>query len=419
MLLTKRLTIMLLCFATMEAFASISPTYPAPPMYHIKASSLYDAGLQQGKLASSRIQGWLSSPEMVSLLNYSATAGRDAFEAIKRDNTAAYPALVKELEGLSAGSGVPLDTIWVSTLILELESLRSYPPGGADHCSDLYAVPEAGVSQGFAHGHNEDWPGPIRNFWYLVTYIPLPGANFEACAGVAYPGALIGWAASWNANGLYLTQNALFPIHNLPRGISSAFAQRAALCGAGEGPSGRRASATLDELLGAVTPSGAADAWSTGASLNLVSLGERRLANVEVLTDSYAVHELDGRKGGNWSHFNLFKLPPFRGHADERSSSVSSQHRQARVDALPPVRSATDVAARLSDTADEAFPIYRNMTLHTLILDGLSGTLRMWCCGRRAAFDEPQFTWHLPSFGLHATADWRGGGASLISESSH
>ena len=112
-------------------------------------------------------------------------------------------------------------------MINELESLRAFPPGNATaatttlaadgppqigvgpqqsapaatvasltgkpagHCSDISARPRGG---GGGHGHNEDWPGPIRAFWYLASYTALPGADFSSCAGVVYPGGLVGWA---------------------------------------------------------------------------------------------------------------------------------------------------------------------------------------------------------------------------------
>ena len=76
--------------------------------------------------------------------------------------------------------------------------------------------------------------------------------------------------------------------------------------------------------------------------------------------------------------------------------------RQARVDALPPVRGFADIASRLSDSYDEAYPIYRNMTLHTVILDGPKATLSFWCCGRRAvangSLSEPAYRWNLLTF---------------------
>ena len=122
--------------------------------------------------------------------------------------------------------------------------------------------------------------------------------------------------------------------------------------------------------------------------------------------------------GANYSHFNMFKLLEV-GLADEPGPSTLHRlanpnpkpnpnpspdpnltlHRQARVDALPVPRSLADVATRLSDVSDAAYPIYRNMTLHSLLLDARSGRLRGWCCGSApASGDPPAYDWHLPSF---------------------
>ena len=126
--------------------------YTPPPMYNITATSLYDAGLQHGKLASSRIRGWLGTAEMQGIIKFVASpAGAAAFARMKRANTAAFPALVRELEGIASGAQVALDEIWVATLINELESLMdngggSWPPRFDDgHCTDVYAVAEGGA----------------------------------------------------------------------------------------------------------------------------------------------------------------------------------------------------------------------------------------------------------------------------------
>ena len=66
----------------------------------------------------------------------------------------------------------------------------------------------------------------------------------------------------------------------------------------------------------------------------------------------------------------------------------STLRRQARVDALPPARTADDIRAILSDDADPVYPIYRDMTLTTLVLDGLTGKMRVWC-GTSAMGGEP------------------------------
>ena len=98
----------------------------------------------------------------------------------------------------------------------------------------------------------------------------------------------------------------------------------------------------------------------------------------------------------NYSHFNMFKHLQV-GVAD--APEPSTLHRQARVDALPAVASLADIAARLSDTADASYPLYRNMTLHSLLLDARGGWLRGWCCGTPAASGAPPvYEFHLPTF---------------------
>ena len=101
------------------------------------------------------------------------------------------------------------------------------------------------------------------------------------------------------------------------------------------------------------------------------------------------------RGAANYSHFNLFKEVDV---GCDEGASTSSLHRQARVDTLPAVRSAADIAMRLSDTADPAYPIYRNMTLHTLILDGDTADLHVWCCGRSATSGAPAYRWNMLDF---------------------
>ena len=62
----------------------------------ITASSLGDAGFQQGALAASRIRGWFASDEMRALFAFAlsddaGSLGAKAFAALKRDNEAAFP----------------------------------------------------------------------------------------------------------------------------------------------------------------------------------------------------------------------------------------------------------------------------------------------------------------------------------------
>ena len=91
----------------------------------------------------------------------------------------------------------------------------------------------------------------------------------------------------------------------------------------------------------------------------------------------------------NYSHFNMFKhlKGSFTDLGDE-----SSEHRQARADALPAPRDAKDIAALLGDRGDKALPIYRAYTLASCVLDGATGKLSVWV-GKNPAGDEGS---HLP-----------------------
>ena len=132
---------------------------------------------------------------------------------------------------------------------------------------------------------------------YFVAYTAVdgPGVELIDCAGLVYPGSLMGWAPTWNAQGTYLTQNSLFPLKTRAGGLGSAFVQRDAICGAA--PRGTRRG--IDHVLGGLRRGG----WSSGASLNIVDLHERRMANLETHLDAHATYELPAA-AGNYSHMN-------------------------------------------------------------------------------------------------------------------
>eukprot|EP00443_Scrippsiella_acuminata_P098762 CAMPEP_0115737310 /NCGR_PEP_ID=MMETSP0272-20121206/87747_1 /TAXON_ID=71861 /ORGANISM="Scrippsiella trochoidea, Strain CCMP3099" /LENGTH=291 /DNA_ID=CAMNT_0003181599 /DNA_START=79 /DNA_END=951 /DNA_ORIENTATION=- len=269
----------------------------APPVFKISAHSLYDAGLQQGRLAADRIKAWRHSEEMQKLVSWTEGGGKEDFEKMKRDNSAAFPQYVEEIKGIAEGSGLDLDSIWVLNLIEELESKMGLnplnppaPKHREGHCSDIYAVSAQGYSGGFYHGHNEDWSGVVKDLWYLVELF---------------------------GHGIYMTQNTLFPRNSSVGGLGSVFMQREALCG----KSGSRG---VDAVVDAVT----SHRWSDGGSVNIVDLRSRQMANIEIYEQDHVVTWVTAAMG-NYSHFNNFKAYK-PGVVD--MPEPSSVHRQARVD---------------------------------------------------------------------------------------
>jgi len=364
--------------------------FQPPPFYRIYASSHYDAGLQQGRLARERIHGWFDVAEMKHRFKWASQAGAATFEQLKQDNARVFPAYVEEMQGIAAGAGVTMDQIWVANLINEIDARISQEvqdasfvlPWSMQHCSDEYGISGNGYEAGFAHGHNDDWSAEVGPYLYWLAISPSPDANetISRCAGLAYPGTLVGWAPSWNDNGLFFTQNTLLPKRTRPGGLGAVFTQKRAICDT-DG---------IDQALASVTQPG----WSSGASLNFVDLRNKRMANVEVWMDMNSVLEVTTEMG-NYSHFNAYKhLCTPSGFSIDNPLVGKADPRQNRSYVLPPVADTEDIRMRLSDPL-----IYRrNKTLLTTILNGTTGMLDVWCCGVTAASAPPHYSWSLPSF---------------------
>merc|ERR1712176_28086 len=158
---------------------------------------------------------------------------------------------------------------------------------------------------------------------------------------------------------------------------------------------GETASMTQDAMIERV----ASHVWSSGASINFVDVKTGEMANVEVHEGQHSVYRVS--KGtstpANYSHFNMYKhLEP--GKLDRPEESESTIRRQARSDALPAIRNTQDVIDRLSDIADPKIPIYRDITLTTMVYDGTTGRMNVWCCGHSAASGPPLYSWDMLHF---------------------
>ena len=83
----------------------------------------------------------------------------------------------------------------------------------------------------------------------------------------------------------------------------------------------------------------------------MVDLNTQAMANIEAYEDGFSVVEV--ARDGNYTHMNMFKHLASGIKADK--GDHSTEHRQARLDAMPVPRSPSDVAARLGDTGDAQY----------------------------------------------------------------
>eukprot|EP00928_Gymnodinium_smaydae_P029948 TRINITY_DN22403_c0_g1_i1.p1 TRINITY_DN22403_c0_g1~~TRINITY_DN22403_c0_g1_i1.p1 ORF type:complete len:424 (-),score=80.00 TRINITY_DN22403_c0_g1_i1:116-1387(-) len=356
----------------------------AAPVFRITASTPYEAGLQHGRMAKERIHGWFNTQELRKAFSYVANEGKEAFQQLKKDNEAEFPHYVEEMRGIAEGAGVTLDQVWVANFLSELENLMQISVKKQEHCSDIYAISAQGYAKGFAHGHNDDWTAAVKPFIYITanTYNStdtVEKLGFAHCAGITYPACLVGWAPTWNAHGIFFTQNTLVPRKSRPGGLGCLFVQRRAVCSAHG----------MDEVLAGLTVPG----WSDAASMNVVDVVNKRMANVEVWEDESSIVEVTEQMG-NYSHFNEFKhlLTPKKRPIDEPRSFVHDL-RQSVVDALPPPRTAADVIDRLSNPQ-----VFSKMgTITTMVVNASAGTLSCWC-GTPSNSRPPLYQWDLLHF---------------------
>jgi len=354
------------------------------PLYHTVGESYYDVGTQHGSQAKQQIGAWLATDEMSALETWTKHgSGRDVFAKLKDSNAVKYPQFVEEMRGIADGAGVSMDSIWLINLSYDLSNIQAVtdkPNGNTsrhqDHCTDVYAQPSSAPI--LAHGHNEDWNEVVKPLWYWLSQ----KINGEpGCAGLAYPGTLIGYAPTWNSLGIYSTQNSLFPKEVNTTGLAAAFVQKAAICSAD----------SIESAIDALKVPG----WSTAASVNLIDFRRGSMANVELYLKRADVHAVVG----NYSHENMFKQASFLG--DDIGPDDSTLHRQARLDELPTPQDGSDIEMRLGDEQDGAYPIYRNITLTTLVLSAdptkATAELKIWQNANPSS-SEPLHIWDLKTF---------------------
>jgi len=147
--------------------------------------------------------------------------------------------------------------------------------------------------------------------------------------------------------------------------------------------------------------------WNGGVSMNLVDVRGGRMANVETFEKLSHAREVT-EEMGNYSHFNQYKhLNEYAGWEIDNPYPFLKIDRQGAVDRLPPMRSVDDIITRLS-LAELFRPVkgfhdtgtYQESTIAQLVLNGTSGEIMIWTCGKSAVNHprQPTYRWSIFNF---------------------
>ncbi|XP_019624202.1 PREDICTED: uncharacterized protein LOC109469887 [Branchiostoma belcheri] len=309
--------------------------------------SHYRVGHQIGRAFRAQIAEYFRRyPGFAKLLATLQTdAGRNAYEGYLKAAKSAFPHYVDEIVGMSEGSGLPFEHLFLmhcqsefTLMSLQQEEVETETEG----CTTVYLNVRNGPR---ILAHNEDGDSLIKALGYVVVAsiepYELPSGEVvpeESFTAYCYPGLLAGNAYGFNLHGLCTAGNFQLAKCVEKDKIPQRFACRALL------------SAASVEKAVDILRTGSGVGLATGYSYNLaVSTkdGDNAMYSVEVapaegearnLVSVHAVEPGEVGSASSYNHYNMYE------HLDTPSwRDLSSEHRKARAGAVGPLSSKEDV----------------------------------------------------------------------------
>lgn len=314
--------------------------------------TFYDVGYNVGLQFAPKIQNFFEGCQKPVVAFYDSPVGREFYEKNLRVCQTAYPQYVSELRGLADGSGTAFEHIFTanvqeSALIIPLPDQSS---GGGAGCTALMLVDQ---KQHQYVLHNEDMWSQCKEGYLLTAQIEEDGFERENFTSFCYPGYLPNWAYGFNEHGLTFCVNAIHPAHDLlceAPGIK--FVLRSVI----------RARDVAEVVeLAKNAPHGVGyscviNVTTKNGQMTSIEVGPGKPEGLVHVHDVTA----EGKKPqgpDHYYHFNVYKhLKVEEWHGRAR---ISSEHRLARTNSLPPPCDLQAALAVMADTHDPQWSIFR------------------------------------------------------------
>jgi hypothetical protein len=295
--------------------------------------------------------------------------GHERLAEIEAASRREFPDLMREIDGIAEGTGVPFDEIF-------LWNCRGDVPGnagftGSQGCTDVMIPGDPSAGLPAVIGHNEDDAGELSGHCFVVTARPENGVAFTSFCG---PGLLPGHTFAVNAAGLVQTINHIRP-HDQKPGIGRHIIARAVLA--------------CRDIPSAIDLLRRRDR-AAGFHHNLGHSGSSDLWSVEAPASGCAALPVAAAR----AHANHLVFDDF---ADaDQEIAPSSRERQSRAEALiAEGRLGRDPLAILTDAENGDYPICRKTrgekdtgyTLATAIYEILPESVT--CCVYDDGFVKP------------------------------
>eukprot|EP00823_Brevimastigomonas_motovehiculus_P003187 TRINITY_DN1927_c0_g1_i1.p1 TRINITY_DN1927_c0_g1~~TRINITY_DN1927_c0_g1_i1.p1 ORF type:complete len:464 (-),score=89.81 TRINITY_DN1927_c0_g1_i1:303-1694(-) len=360
-----------LVLATAAVLAHVSRL----PSLSIVASSHYLAGQQIGMVFRQQISAyWTVDDELINSLIpfYQSPGGKEIYDGLFEVAHEVYPQYCEELEGIADGVGKERYLAFLMAFRPELmrfvsEAKQTATQSEGRECTDVWH--QCKMDFEIVVGHNEDASPDTAAVngtgSYLLT-INFPSEDL-IISGLSYPGMLLGNTFSVNNYGIFFTTNALSPLDVPHKGVTRYFMNRDLLT-----------AKTIDEALSKLNRTD----FISGFSLNLGSVLERRMINVEMAPNGQ--QDVLEYRGGMLVHTNHYlRLMDVRQqignssyHRYQRAFQLSEELNFGGAHLIPSMR------ATLGDVNDTDYPIYRTarapdtgITLASVIIKAQENTM--------------------------------------------
>ncbi|XP_067651847.1 beta-alanyl-dopamine/carcinine hydrolase-like [Haliotis asinina] len=323
-----------------------------PELYTIGTN--YQIGLDMGRTFRGMIEEFYNqSSSLAKVTQFIQTdAGKQYYTGYLDTVKKVFPEYVSELTGLADGAGVSFTQAFSMMISSEIKAVMKLK--GAQSCSDVYLA-----DQQIAIGHNEDEDPLLKERAFMVhaTVVSEAGDIVENFTAYTYAGSLSGNAFSFNGDGKVFTVNALYPdvveANKIPRYFMNRALMRV------------KSQKDLENLL---------DGLGVGVAYAF-NLNYADIRNSSSILTNYEVSPVSGVSGnlvtkatvarrsvsgvdttGHYYHFNMYEHTNI---SQIPKDIVSSQHRKARANQLPPPADVSGVTFILGDQGDSQYPIYR------------------------------------------------------------
>jgi len=299
--------------------------------------SHYEVGFNQGKMVSSRLQEYTRLPSFEKYFLWIQSTGQELFQKFLVLNLKQYPQYFEELQGLSDGSGVPLDLIQALNFYELFLTFNRDNVKWTNGDFTQYSCTDMLSNNGkiFMLGHNEDMYKETEVEILDFCWLGKSKVNEEALVtAFCWPGMLPGNAFSFNEFGIVISINYITPTDPFDfTGASTAFLCRDLI-----------SRKTINEVISHIPPRRA-----SGVSINVASIHEHRLVNIELSPVTCCIREIYETT----SHVNIYKYI-----CDPCIHSDSTTHRNKRLTQFSD-EELSNFRRILGDTENTEFSIYR------------------------------------------------------------